>query len=314
MKDRILVIEDEELDFQVLKDILQPEGFLVFHAKSGVEGLMMVEKISPDVLVLDLVLPDIDGFEVCRRVRQDERRLGMPVLFLSSSANLDNKLLGLQLGASDFLMKGCDPREIVFRIKNLLQHKRLFDEVFRQSVVDGLTHSYNRRFFQHRLIDEFERGRRYKRSFCCAIIDVDNFKEINDHYGHPVGDVVLKHVARSLRRNCRTTDIVCRYGGDEFGVLLPETSIEGAYVITERFREVIANKSISVGGEKFNITVSCGISSVNSGTRALDVDELVTQADVALYTSKRQGRNRTRVYGVSPDALPAADLMRQEGK
>ncbi len=174
MTSKILVVEDTQKDFDVLNKALEKEKYAIFRSEDGKNLLELLEKENPDLIVLDLLLPETDGFELCKIIRSDERFLNVPVLFYTSSMSLDNKLLGLQLGASEFLSKGCDAREILIRIKNLLRSKKRYDDVVRLSVVDSLTHAYNRRYFQYRLRDEFERGRRYDRDFCCMIIVFNN--------------------------------------------------------------------------------------------------------------------------------------------
>ena len=296
MKSRILIIEDSMQDFEFLKKTLSADDYDILHEREAKNTISLLEEKSPDLLVLDLVLPGTDGFEICRQVRADERFTNMPILFLTSVNNMDNRIIGLQLGASDFLSKECDPRELALRIRNLLRSKKVFDEVVKLSVVDGLTHVYNRRYFQHRLLDEFERGKRYNRDFCCLIIDVDNFKQVNDTLGHPAGDLVLKRVAAILRRNIRSADVLCRYGGDEFGLLLPETNFKGASVTAERIRSIVEKTDVGKPQYSAKVTLSVGVSSLLEGG-ALGMDELVTQADVALYQSKRHGRNQVSYYG-----------------
>ncbi len=296
MASKIFVVEDNKKDIEFLRATLEKEKYAVIHAPDGKTAFDMLEKTQPDIIILDLLLPDIDGFEICKRLRSEERFLSIPILFFTSSVNMDNKLLGLQLGASDFLGKGCDERELLLRIRNLLRYKKQYDEMVKLSVIDSLTHVYNRRYFQHRLMDEFERARRYDREFCCMIIDVDHFKKINDTYGHPVGDDVLRHVAAILRRNTRAADVLCRYGGDEFGLLLPETNFPGAFVTAERVRCIVEKTNFSKSDDPISVTLSFGVSSLIEGG-ALGMDELVTQADVALYQAKRAGRNQISFYG-----------------
>ncbi len=296
MKSKILVIEDSQEDFETISQMLSSEEYDLIHESEAGKTISVLEEKNPDLLILDLVLPDSDGFEVCRQVRADERFANLPILFFTAVNNMDNRLIGLQLGASDFLSKGCDSREVSLRVRNLLRSKKIFDEVVKLSVVDSLTHVYNRRYFQHRLLDEFERGKRYNRDFCCVIIDVDYFKQINDTLGHPAGDMVLKRIAGILRRNIRSADVLCRYGGDEFGLLLPETDFAGAGITAERIRSIVAKTDVGKPQYSANVTLSIGISSLLEGG-ALGMDELVTQADVALYQSKRKGRNRICYYG-----------------
>jgi len=296
MMNKILIVEDNPQDLNFLQNSLKKAEYQVVSSDNGERALSLIEEEIPDLVILDIILPGIDGFEICQRIRQNERFVSLPVLFFTSRDNIDDKLLGLELGASDFLSKNSDERELLVRIRNLLRSKKLFDEMVKLSVIDSLTHVYNRRYFQHRLIDEFERGRRYSRDFCCIIVDVDNFKTINDTLGHPTGDNVLKKIAAILRRNIRAADVLCRYGGDEFGLLLPETNIDGAYITAERVRRYVEKTDLSTAEQNISMTLSCGISSLVHGT-PLGMDELVTQADVALYRAKKDGRNQTRIYG-----------------
>ncbi|MBU1044652.1 MAG: diguanylate cyclase [Candidatus Omnitrophica bacterium] len=296
MTSKILIVEDTQKDFDSFQQTLVNEKFIIVRSSDGKNLFELMEKENPDLIILDLILPETDGFELCKIIRSEERFLNIPILFFSSSLNMDNKLLGLQLGASDFLSKDCDSRELIIKIKNLLRTKRLYDDVVRLSVVDSLTHVYNRRYFQHRLRDEFERARRYDRDFCCLIIDVDKFKEVNDTLGHPIGDKALKSIADILRSNIRTADILCRYGGDEFGLLLPETNFQRAYVTAERVRSKVEKINLATEEKPVFISLSCGISSLVEGG-ALGMEELVTQADVALYKAKKAGRNQISFYG-----------------
>ncbi|MBU0634579.1 MAG: diguanylate cyclase [Candidatus Omnitrophica bacterium] len=301
MKAKILVVEDDKNDFERLKKSLDKEpNYRVTHIDKGELVLPALEKETPDLVILDIYLPGMDGFEICKRIRQNENLASLPILFLTSSGNLDNKLLGLELGASDFLTKGGDERELLLRIKNLLKLKKVYDDLFRLTVIDSLTYIYNRRYFQQRLADEFERGRRYKRDFCGVIVDIDHFKNINDTYGHPVGDKVIKGVASVLRCNMRSTDIICRFGGDEFGLVLLETGYEGAYILMERLRIIVKEKDLGAPQHSIKVTFSCGISSFLDGG-SMVVDEMIAQADVALYQSKRLGRDQTNIWGRKVD-------------
>ncbi|MBI4846891.1 MAG: response regulator, partial [Candidatus Omnitrophica bacterium] len=199
MKSNVLIVEDRKKDFDLLSEIFDENNYSISYAPDGKTAFSYLRDNVFDLIILDLVLPDVDGFEICKYIRKDERFVGVPVLFLSSSDNIDNRLIGLQLGATDFLSKDCDQRELLAKVKNVLNSKRQFDEMIKLSIYDSLTHIYNRRYFQHRLKDEFERSRRYKHDFCCMMIDIDFFKEVNDTLGHQTGDDVLKKVASIFR-------------------------------------------------------------------------------------------------------------------
>ncbi|MCM8813723.1 MAG: diguanylate cyclase [Candidatus Omnitrophica bacterium] len=291
---KILIVEDEGQDVQRLRHILEPENYEMIIVGTGGQALTLLEQQKPDLVILDILLPDIDGFEVCRRIKQMRQFAAVPVLFFSVVRAIDERLLGLELGAADFLSKSADDRELLVRVRNLLQTKKTIDDIVKQSFTDVLTDMYNRRYFQFRLDDEFRRGAQYRSYFSCAIIDVDHFKAINDQYGHLAGDRVLKNVAQVLRTSVRESDILCRYGGDEFGWLLPETDIEGAYAAAERVRRAVRAGECTAGGE--TVTISCGVSAFSPATAV--IDDLLGQADNALYRAKEAGRDQTRVFSV----------------
>jgi len=291
---RIFIVEDNPADFAFLKQTLLDAAYEITSAQTGESALVMLGREHPDLVIMDILLPDIDGFEVCRRIRENEQFVNLPVLFYTTISTLDEKLLALEMGAADFLTKSTDRRELLVRIAGLLQAKKKIEKQLRLSFIDGLTEVYNRRYFQHRLSDEYERSSRYKRDFSCAIIDIDRFKQINDTYGHPAGDEVLKKIARQVRRYVRNADIVCRYGGDEFGVLFPETDLRGAFLALERVRERLADLNITQGLDTVAVSVSCGVSAY--GPQAQGIDAIIAQADSALYAAKRQGRNQTQMF------------------
>jgi len=295
VKSKILIVEDSASDLEALKNKLKNEPYELVHAPDGKTAFSLLEKEKPDLVILDVLLPDIDGFEICRRIRKNEQYVSLPVLFHTTVRTTDEKLIGLEMGASDFLNKNSDERELLVRVRNLLHTKKAIDEYVKISVIDGLTKIYNKVYFEHRINDEFERGKRYKRQFCCTIIDVDFFKKVNDSFGYVTGDGVLKKLAQLVRGNIRGADIVCRLGGDEFGWLLPETTIDDAYLAAERLRQFIITSEVGHADNNVSLTISCGITSfeqANGGTQ-----ELLQQADEALKKAKRQGRNQTRVFG-----------------
>ncbi|MFH1776731.1 MAG: diguanylate cyclase [Candidatus Omnitrophota bacterium] len=298
MTGRILLIDDSKDDLQRFSKILAEEGYSIITAESGEEGLIMLKEHNPDLVVLDLVMPEMDGFEVCQRIKEHEDYNHIPIIFLTVKTYLDEKILGFELGASDFIPKSSDPREIKARVMNLLRTKNLFDSMKRLLVYDGLTNIYNRTYCQHRLYDEHERAKRYQRNFSCMVLDIDKFREINDRLGYPVGDIVLKNTAIVLKCNMRASDILCRYGGDKFVVILPETDSAGAYILAKRLCKIIEKENVGTETQPVSVTFSSGISFYRDATGILSVEELVTQAEVALYKAKGTGGNCTVVYGM----------------
>ncbi|MCM8813722.1 MAG: diguanylate cyclase [Candidatus Omnitrophica bacterium] len=293
----VLVVEDSQRSFEQVVQILSSESHVVIHAANGAKALAFLEDNVPDLILLDILLPDTDGFELCRRIRGEARFEHIPVIFHTSSASADNKLLALQLGATDFIVKNnTDEREILLRVRNCLRLKKLYDEMLRLAIVDVQTKAYNRRYLQKRLLDEFERAKRYRRELSFLILDIDGFRQINAAHGRPLGSIVLKNVAGILRFNTRNADIVCRYGNDEFALLLPETNLAGARILGERLRELIARTDVGTAQQPLTVTVSAGISSLVDG-QVSGMDEFMTQAEVAMHTVKRRQGNAVKVYG-----------------
>ena len=292
--EKILVVEDRVSDVIFLKKILEKEKYDVVYAENGKDALSIVENNTPDLVILDIVLPDIDGFEICKRIRSNNKLISLPVLFYSAIKTIDDKLLGLEMGASDFLSKSADERELIARIKNLLKAKRKVDSAISSSFYDSLTNVYSPQYLELRINEECIRSRRYKRDFSCMLMGVDNFKVINNTFGLNTGDRMLKKIAELLVRNIRSADEVCRYKDDEFGVILPVTNLRGAFALAERIRDFISSSDELRTECTLKLTVSCGVSQYNSELK--DPKKLINQAKQALKQAKSEGRNKTQFY------------------
>ncbi len=294
MKTKILVVEDNINDFETLKKILEQNNYEVLHTGTGEETFHFLEKNVPDLVILDILLPDTDGFEVCKRIRENNQFFSLPVLFYSVIRTIDDKLLGLEMGASDFLPKSAEPRELLVRIKNLLKRKRKLDQVINFPFHDGITKVYSQKYFLHRLQDECMRSKRYKRNLSCAMLNVDKFSLIKDTLGEDVANCVLQKVAEIVKENTRRVDPVCRYGPDEFTVLFPETNLRDAFFATERVRQLLELSNTNHQLCTINVTVSCGVSSFTNDT--IDKDDFISQTKAALAKAKADGRNQTKSY------------------
>ncbi|MFH2137465.1 MAG: diguanylate cyclase [Candidatus Omnitrophota bacterium] len=293
-KNTILVVEDNMTDFESLKTLLENNNYLVCHAKTGEATFTLLEQYTPDMVILDILLPDTDGFEVCKKIRKDERFINLPVLFYSVIRTIDDKLLGLEMGAADFLPKSAQQREVLTRIKNLLKNKQQLDTVIKHPLHDSLTEVYNQKYFQDRFQKECIRSQRYDRQLSFAIIDVDKFKLISGTFGEHTANSILKKVAEVIRENTRKVDEVCRYGLDTFGILFPETNLRDAYFAAERVRQLWDNSEIGKQLCTVPVTVSCGVSTFTKDTN--DMQDLISQTNAALKRAKEQGKNQTRSY------------------
>jgi diguanylate cyclase (GGDEF)-like protein len=305
---KILVVDDSRTQLDWLVQVLEREGYVVQTALDARDAIRKVRTEAPDLVLLDMVLPDMSGLEVLRLIKPADEQQFLPVIIQSSKSDIDSKVEGLRIGAHDFLVKPFAEQELVARCATMLRIKHLQErlrdtqrELAEQSITDGLTGLKNRRFFDERLQEEFKRAQRYGDTLSLIMIDLDHFKEVNDRHGHPAGDAVLRDAAALIRASIRDPDICARYGGEEFAVILPKTHMSGALTVAERvWKEMGAKEyAISPNGasepKRIHVTASIGIAfypskDISSG------DLLVRFADQALYNAKRSGRNSICLY------------------
>ncbi len=294
-KAKILVVDDQPANIQILAEALQVE-YDVRIANSGTKALEISrEGIKPDLILLDVMMPILDGFEVCRRLKSDVATWDIPVIFITAKNNATDEELGLNIGAVDYVSKPFSIPVVRARVRNHLRLKKHADLLEELASIDSLTHLPNRRHYEARLDDEWKRAQRDGSSLAILMIDIDYFKNYNDHYGHGAGDLCLQRVAQILKsEQARPSDMVARYGGEEFIVILPNTDTEGAKVAGERLRERVEALQIphaySPAGPVVSISVGCAAGQPARNT--IDAIELIDTADKQLYQAKEQGRNR----------------------
>ncbi|MHB8880108.1 MAG: diguanylate cyclase [Thermodesulfovibrionales bacterium] len=303
-KARVLLVEDDPIQARETEAILQQTGYEVIWAQDGINAIKLVKSSKPDIILLDLILPGLDGYEVCRWLKLDESAKSIPVIMLTVKKDLSDKISGLHIGADDYLPKPYNELELNARIYASLRTKSLQDELRQKNkqleelldkvnymaITDALTGLYNRRKFQDTLSGEFERAKRYKTPFSLIMLDIDLFKRINDNYGHSAGDAVLKEVSALITKSVREIDTASRFGGEEFMIILPNTDVPSAMVVAERMRESIAAFNFpEIAGR---ITASLGIAGMPD-ENVRNEDKLIRCADIALYRAKQNGRNRT---------------------
>lgn len=294
--EKILIVDDEKDMLQVINDVLSPEHYHLINAVSGEHALKILEKEKIDLMLLDLNMPGIGGYEVCRRVKKLPDGKFFPIIILSSNSQEVDKVAALGIGAVDYIIKPFSTGELRARIRTQLKVKGMQDDLLKQksimsklAVHDELTGLYNRRYLLSRMDEELARAARYRSPLTCMIIDVDDFKKINDTYGHAAGDRVLIDLSDLLKKFVRETDVVARYGGEEFIILLPETDIPGSVSFAERLLEQVRNATFARGKENLCMTVSIGI----SGNQNAEVNKqkLLDEADQYLYKAKNKGKN-----------------------
>ncbi len=288
----ILVAEDNADQMEIMKTILSKGRYRVVSAADGEEAMEELARATVDIALLDIMIPKMTGLEVCRRIREDPRLRNIYVIFLTALVAGEERVKGLELGANDYITKPFYLPELMARIsvaERLTYQRR---EMEKQAARDPLTRLYNRRMFEERLSHEFDRAKRYGRPLSILMLDVDDFKNVNDRYGHDWGDVVLKAVARTLRERTRKSDIPVRYGGEEFILMLPEVALEGARQAAEKIRQEIRSLRFSPdSAPPFSVTVSIGVASTSARSYE-DSQAAVKDADLALYGAKRNGKDR----------------------
>lgn len=292
-KQTILVVDDLRTNALVLKKILEPE-WAVQIALDGPSALEAATTTpAPDLILLDVRMPGMDGHEVCRKLKQIEHVRDIPVIFITAMEDWNNEALGLELGAVDYITKPVRSPIVRARIRNHLALRQALAELALKNKElenlashDKLTGLYNRRKLDEFMAQEVLRAERYERPLSIIMIDIDHFKHVNDTYGHPVGDMVLTKFATYLTDTLRTSDIAGRWGGEEFVIICPETALDTAVILAERLREGYAALDFNGAGR---LTASFGVAAHHAG---LSANEIIHYTDQALYSAKRSGRNR----------------------
>ena len=291
---KLLVVDDQPINVQALYQVFAAEH-QVFMATSGEQALAMCAAKQPDLVLLDVEMPGMDGHEVCRRLQADPATRDVPVIFVTAHNDEAAETFGLELGAVDFISKPVNPKIVRARVKTQLTLKAQSDLLRQWAYIDGLTGVFNRRHFDEHLKAEWGRALRAQTTLSVVLLDVDFFKRYNDRYGHQAGDECLRRVAATLKAGLhRPCDIVARYGGEEFVFLLPDTGLSGALTLAERLRQRVFDESIPHADSSVAavVTVSLGVCGTAQGPPGTK-EALLREADAQLYQAKSGGRNRT---------------------
>lgn len=299
---KILIVDDSKLIAHVAKTILIKQGHEVLLAQDGKAGLEAAKSGQPDIILLDLIMPVMDGYEVCGHLKAEESTKEIPIIMVTSKAETADKVKGLQMGALDYVTKPFDEAELVARVNIHLRLRELYQAVQEQNRQlqemanrDGLTGLYNHRYFHEQLAQDFLRARRYHEDLSCVLLDIDYFKKFNDTYGHQTGDVVLRTLAEVIERSIRDSDLAARYGGEEFALVLYHTDKSAAYEVAERLRQMVESHEVQDNDNLLHVTISAGIATFPH-ERVHDSKELIEYADQALYKAKENGRNRVETF------------------
>ncbi|MCC5824340.1 MAG: diguanylate cyclase [Phycisphaerales bacterium] len=286
----VLVVDDCEFVHRLLHARLRSESIRIESLLHGTEAVEHAIRSVPALILLDLNMPEMDGFEILRRLKDEPKTIHIPVIVLSGQDSAEDKVTAFDLGAVDFISKPFDMTELRARIRVALRMQALLQMLAQRAQIDGLTGLCNRASFDARWQQEHERASRSGSSLSLAMFDLDEFKSINDTYGHPAGDAVLVGLAQLINKTVRVSDVACRYGGEEFAIIFPETSPSEANAICERLR-VACEQIIWPKHPGRAVTLSIGIAGTNCA-QGLPGAQWIETADRNLYAAKRAGRNR----------------------
>ena len=299
----ILLVEDSDQDAMLIQRYLQEEPYQIHLVKDGEEAVSWAQQEKIDLILLDVFLPGMNGFEVCRHLKEMEQTRSIQIVIITCLGDLESKIRAIELGADDFLVKPLNADEFRVRVNALVKKKAYLDRLhanyetaMHSAITDKLTGLYNHAYFKHFLELEIKRSARQGHSVALIMIDIDDFKHYNDTLGHLAGDEILKEVGHLIRENIRDVDLGVRYGGEEFAVVLPNVDIKGALKTADRIRQLIHSHSFphETPALQEKITVSVGVALCRSDLRSNL--ELIQMADSALYKAKREGKNRVCVH------------------
>ena len=299
---RILVADDDPDILFLVSRLLERAGYDVVRARDGREALQLAREALPDLLILDVSMPGADGYTVCRAIQADGPN-APPVIFLTAHAHTSARVDGLDAGAVDYIVKPFEPAELTARVRAALRTKTVRDVLATEASTDPLTGLLNRNHLGARLAELVAAARRYGRPLACLMFDIDHFKAVNDTYGHLAGDGVLREVAARLKAGKRESDVLVRFGGEEFLALLPETDLAGARTLAEKLRIRIAGAPVMIlpeVGRAFEVSIRVSVGVASWSERMADGAVLVAATDEALYQAKAAGRDRVVAAASGP--------------
>jgi diguanylate cyclase (GGDEF)-like protein len=311
-KANIMIVDDNPQNLRLLVELLKEKGHIVRPAPNGKHAISVAEKEEIDLILLDIMMPDMNGYEVCRYFKSEASTLHIPIIFLSALGETFNKIKAFKEGGVDYIAKPFQAEEVLARIDTHLKIKYLQDELEHKNQeleklvnIDGLTNIPNRRFFDYYLEKEWKLSIRRKRRLSLIMADIDFFKLYNDYYGHLKGDDCLKKVANVFSKALtRPADLPARYGGEEFAIILPETDEHGATSVAKGIFKTLEKENIPHKNSKISNSVTCSMGIITLLPTAQDtIENFIEKADLALYQAKNGGRNRIEMYSEYSEAF-----------
>jgi len=291
----VLVIEDHPDQRDLLAIVLQREGYRVVTAANGLEALAQLERENVQIVLSDIMMPKMDGFELIKNIRQNPAFKTIYVILITARIQEGDRVRGLDLGADDYITKPFSFSELLARVRVGSRVVKYQQHLEYQTHIDSLTGLYNRRALEEKFEAEFERAKRYHHSLSILILDIDNFKAINDTYGHHGGDSALVKISEILRAKTRQSDFPSRYGGEEYVLVLPETDQENALQVAGKIHDEIRSYTFGTRDRAFTLTVSIGVSSTSNKNYS-DCQQMLNDADQALYLAKNSGKDRVEIW------------------
>ena len=296
MKKKVLVVDDNKNNVRLLTDILDEAGYTVFTADNGQPVLDMTYHLKPDAILLDIMMPMMDGFQVCELLKKDHETKDIPVLIITARTDARDLHKAFELGAFDYVKKPVHEMELLARLKSAIHIKEHQDMLKAMATKDGLTGLFNHALLLELLHKELMKQERQNRNLAFIMMDIDYFKKVNDAYGHTSGDIILKELADVISNRVRTGDVIGRYGGEEFSIILSDIGLTEALNLCERIRLEVQEHPFILPEKTAHITISMGMYFKTPGD-GIHPGDVVIKADEALYTAKNNGRNRVEVYG-----------------
>ena len=282
---KVLVLDDSRAQAKYMETVLKKAGMNAHIITDPMQIINSLESFSPEIIILDMYMPGCTGMEIARVIRQQDRFHSVPIIYLSAEDDVGKQLQAMSLGGDDFLTKPIDPKHLISTIHNRGRRAR---SLLALMIRDSLTGLYNHTHTLYLLDQEINRAARKQQSLCFAMIDIDYFKKVNDTFGHPIGDRVLRSLSMFLKQRLRKSDHIGRYGGEEFAIILPETGETDARNVLNEIRERFSELLQPAGDREFNVTFSCGVATLQAGESS---QSLCERADRALYDAKEHGRN-----------------------
>lgn len=286
----VLIVDDTVANLDIVSDFLR--DYDVIASSSGNEALDIVQREKIDLILLDIMMPQLDGYEVCKILKSSKKTKDIPVIFLTSKSDEESIELAYDIGGIDFVTKPFKPKELLAKVKRELYLQDLQEDLKLLASIDPLTRLYNRRYFTQTANSILDLAQRNQTKTSVILLDIDKFKKVNDTYGHKAGDDALVALASNLLSFSRKSDVISRWGGEEFVLLLPNTDINGALIIAEKIRKIVQDSVVSLeDGQTLQFTVSLGTSEFNPQTDS-NIEASINRSDEALYRAKKSGRNR----------------------